>query len=252
MKSTLWWVLFIVVVFGVGWTSSRLSQQMGLGSSSLEGTEPVSDNRSRRGFGPPIPSLEHLKEPLELSDEQVTELRRIKNQALEEIRGLEHSTREVMRQARERSEALLTDVQKDKLEQHRKQEWDRWKQRKVERHRKWFAEHTALDNDKIAQAVSVVTHYEDQRFQVYRGGPKEERERMTREAKREKLRALTADRDAELGKILSPDEMERFQNAGLDRRRGWGGGRRGGSHFKKDRRPMSRPGVNQPNEKIDP
>ena len=59
------------------------------------------------------------------------------------------------------------------------------------------------------------------------------RSEETREQKRERLRGVSAERDKLLAEILSADEMERFQNAGLDHRRRWSGdkkngGRRGG------------------------
>ncbi len=246
MKSAIWWIFFVVVVFGVGWTSNSLTQQFVDPDAVPVVRRDSERRRHHRGYyGPDIRSLEELEEVLQLSEEQKEELEALKQQTIAEIQALESDTRKIIRGTKAKTQAILTEAQRNTLKEHNLRQLDIWRKRKVERQEEWLAKQTQLPEAELARAVKIIDQHEKDVHALLNTWREAEQETPWEE-RRAELQRLMTQRDQFLGAILPPEDLERFQNSGIDRRRYGGdrGRRRGksGHDFPgKGRRRESRP-----------
>lgn len=237
-RPFLWVTLFVVVFVSLGWTTRVLTEQI-----SARETETMRPERAKRGghghrgrfpaSGPFLSNVEECADELDLSEAQRQSLQNLVAETTERVQEKEQAIRELIHQTKSQVSELLTQEQRDKLKAMNKKRWEDYSQRKVQRSMDWLSQELSLDDAKLAQARVIFEEYQQARAQVFER-LEQSSEPPSRGAMREQFQAAAQERDQRLAEVLTAEQMERYQNSGLDRRRGgWGkhkerGRRRGG------------------------
>ena len=168
MKIFPWLGVLIPLVFGIGWTSRLLSEvAAGQEPAAAEQADAQDPSRGdpRVGFGsshrgPFFESVKHLSDDLELTQEQRDDLERIASETAERVRELERQIFAIQRDALPRAEGVLTDAQKQQMDEILKSRRERYRQYEIDRRMQWFESELELDDAGLTKVRAAIEVYE--------------------------------------------------------------------------------------------
>lgn len=234
MKSSLWLLVLLAAVFGIGWQSSRLSARDAAPTLVKNDRDPRGSFGSRGGspFGNPFfRSPEQLAEELAMDSAQRAALESILAESARAISEHSDAIHEVKERARRDVLAILTSDQRGTLERKYDDMLERRSKETIANSLEWLRTNATLDATTLARAESILTEYEAQKRELMRPycGPTAI-DRGNESELDDAVDELRAVRDGRVAEFLDAATLERFRTD-VSRWRGRGpshGGSRGG------------------------
>lgn len=205
MKALLWCGVLSAIVFGIGWKSSQLS---------AAGTSPPPPpgrdggfGGERHGHGPFFgPSLDFAQD-LGLDDAQRERVAKIVEASAAAIDAHEKAMREIKAQARTDLLAVLTDAQRQKMEELTEQAFQRHAAEIVQSGVDWFRRNAQLDDGGIRKVESILTDYETAKRRYLRPSCSDGAQGPDPV---DPIRELRTQRDARLAEVVDAATLEKF------------------------------------------
>ncbi len=264
-KTYVWIILLAVLMFGVGTATGILSERVSGSAPDLADLDtsrdrgkresrddwrdrgPRGDDRRRgdrpdgphppRGssLGPRVDSIRHLADELSMTEDQRAELDRIVRETSAAIEEHERAIAEEALEARRRVDELLTEDQRQFLDDRVTKWFEAMRAEKLASLTAWLEENASLTGDELAAARVVVSDWLEAKGEYFRGLRREDGW-PNREEQEKALGALSAERDEALGQWLDAPLVERFHKIADGRDRGpRSGDGRGGRDRDRDR-----------------
>lgn len=220
MKTALWLGLLGVLVFGIGWQSSRLSAR--------DAAPPQDGGREggSRSDGPPFGSIRDFADDLGLDAGQRERVARIVADSSAAIDAHQVSIRELKAAARRDVLAVLTEAQRGELERRIDETFARHAKERLEADLSWFQRQGTLDAAALARVGAILGDYESGKRTLFRsdcaGGPPEPG--PPPEGARAEAERLRERRDQQLAEVVDAATLAEFR-ARRSHSRGRGGER---------------------------
>jgi len=240
MKSTVWVVMLSVITFGIGWTSSRIADDVQSAVDSVDpgagGGPPWKHGRGEGGRGqggrgegsrgsrfPFAGSADEFAEKLELDPAQQDRLAELLAESARRIREHEDSIYAIKTETRSGMLDLLTDAQRVRLDELFAERIRKRSEEHVASALAWFRANVSdLSADTLEGVEAAFVEYEDGKRQYisreYCGGEGEDDERIS-------IDELRAARDERLSALVGADVLEQYQASRSSRWRGGRGGK---------------------------
>ena len=235
MKSTVWTLVLLVLVFAIGWTSRVVAERAdGRGAPGVASDDGARERRrgprggrgrSGRGIGRFLDSVRQFSAELELSGEQETALGALFDDTLRQVHEHERKIWEVTHDARPKLRAILTDAQRDRLDELVAEKFAERSAERVRSTMAWAVDAFALEEARAARLERALLDHEERKracFDALHDRPPGEPE-SDRAAFEDRMRELKEALDAALVDLLDEEQRERLSSRSSGRR--WGKGR---------------------------
>jgi len=234
MKSTVWTLILLGLVFAIGWTS-RVVAERSEASTSITAEEASSESRpghrdghrgSRggrggRGIGRFLDSVRQFSAELELTDEQESSLSALFEETLAQVQEHEKRAWQVTHDARPKLRAILTDTQRDRLDELVGAKFAERSAEKVQSTLEWATMEFALEPTEVERLGAILHGHEERKRALF------ESSKSTESADRTEFETqmgdLREELSAELSGLLDEEQREHFLSRSGSRR--WGKGR---------------------------
>jgi hypothetical protein len=212
-RSWLWLVVLLLVVFGIGWQSSRLSARDAAPAGS-------GADRDFRGFGsrgspfgnPFFRSPEQLAGELGMDEKQRAALEAILADSARRINDYADAIHQVKEGARHDVLAILSADQRRTLERKYEEMLERRSKESIANGLEWLRENAALDEPTMRRAETILAEYEARKraLMLPSYGPTAPAGGDL-DATDDAIDELRAARDAKVAEFLDPATLERFR-----------------------------------------
>ncbi len=210
MKQT-WILVLALLMFGVGFLVGVITLQIVEGSSPTRKSDRHrSKGHHRPGTGSLLGSVQGFASELELSDEQESRLEAMLSEATTEVKRHEQAVSEYLFSQRQRVDELLTEDQRQSLEQLVDEKWASYRREKVQRMKEWFESETELGSDQVAQVEIVLRASEERKGECFRA-LKRDKGFPSRVELENGLEDVHARRDEKLLSLITLAQLEEFK-----------------------------------------
>lgn len=213
MRSYAWTLMFVAVVFAVGWSTRLLADRV---MDPLPSTVPPSTRCASCGsqisrcqqIGPHLTTIECLAEELLLDAEQSRQLRNLVADTSQAILDYERAVDSLVRRTRVQVDELLTDDQRARLDCVMEEKWREFQERRLAADMDWIRPHVATD--VLGELEIILRQFENKRGDYYRALNECKRDWPDRDTLAEELRFHRERCDEQLRPYLHEELRELF------------------------------------------
>ena len=208
MRSTPWFAVLSVLLFGVGWTSRVVAERTSDDDLSRYETRRERGHRSHRNGGGRFlfQTVENFATELELTEEQRAEMNAIweglRNQVREQERVIFGHHREAERQIN----AVLSEVQRNRLEELLRQSFQEFREAKLAEIETWLNANSALTDPQREQVLRTYRECEQTRYKAWTESKADPADSSN--SPRSRMRGMSQERDQKLREVLTEAQLD--------------------------------------------